>query len=75
MLDDLGYDIVEAADGREAIEALQRTPTIDLLFADVVLPGGMNGADIAVEATRRIPGIKVLYVSGYADNVLSTRPK
>jgi CheY-like chemotaxis protein len=70
MLGGLGYDIVEAGDGREAIAALQRTPAIDLLFTDVVLPGGLSGADIAVEATRRVPSIKVLYASGYADNIL-----
>ncbi len=70
ILGGLGYDVVEAGDGREAITALQRTPAIDLLFTDVVLPGGLSGADIAVEATRRVPGIKVLYASGYADDNL-----
>jgi PAS domain S-box-containing protein len=73
MLADLGYDIVEAADGRHAIDILNSTSSIDLLFTDVVLPGGMSGADIAMEATRRMPGIKILYVSGYADNVLASQ--
>jgi CheY-like chemotaxis protein len=69
----LGYAIVEAADGRQAIQVLKATPAIDLLFTDVVLPGGMSGADVAAEATRRNAGIKVLYVSGYTDNVLARR--
>jgi CheY-like chemotaxis protein len=70
MLGGLGYDVVEAADGKEAIAAMQRMPALDLLFTDVVLPGGLSGADVAREATRRIPGVKVLFASGYADNVL-----
>ena len=72
MLADLGYDIVEAADGRKAVDILDNVSSIDLLFTDVILPGGMSGADVAVEATRRMPGIKILYVSGYADNVLAS---
>ena len=71
LLAGLGYAIEEAADGRQAIEVLKATPAIDLLFTDVVLPGGMSGADIAVEATRLIADIKVLYASGYNDNILA----
>ena len=71
LLDDLGYDIVEAEDGEEAIAALQHTPAIDLLLTDVVLPGGVSGKDVAVEASRCNPAIKVVYVSGYTDDVLA----
>jgi CheY-like chemotaxis protein len=71
MFTDLGYDTVEAADGKQALEILQSTPAIDLLFTDVVLPGGMSGADIAREASRHFPDIKILFTSGYADNVLA----
>ena len=71
MFTDLGYDTVEAADGKQALEILQSTPVNDLLFTDVVLPGGMSGAEIAREASRRFPGIKILFTSGYADNVLA----
>jgi signal transduction histidine kinase len=71
MLADLGYDTFEAADGKEAIEVLQRTPGIHLLFSDVGLPGGMSGIDIAREAIKILPNIKILFTSGYADDVLS----
>ena len=71
MLRDLGYDIVGAADGREAIDALHGLPGIDVLFTDVVLPGGMSGVDLAAEVTRSRPDIKVLYTSGYTDDILA----
>jgi CheY-like chemotaxis protein len=70
MLADLGYDTVEAADGQAAIEVLKRADEIDLLFTDVVLPGGMSGIQIAEEAIEQFPGIKILLTSGYAETVL-----
>jgi PAS domain S-box-containing protein len=71
MLGDLGYDTVEAADGKEALETMRRTPELDLLFTDVVLPGGLSGPDVAREAAKRVPGIKILFTSGYAETVLT----
>jgi CheY-like chemotaxis protein len=44
--------------------------SFDLLFTDIVLPGGMNGRDIAEAVVRRQPGTKVLYSSGYTDNAI-----
>ena len=70
LLADLGYETIEAGDGKEAIAVLERMEKIDLLFTDVVLPGGMSGINIAEDATRRYPDIKVLLTSGYADSVL-----
>ena len=71
ILQNQGYEIVEAQDGREAIKRLQEGPPIDLLFADVVLPGGMNGMEVAEEAKRIQPDIKVLFTSGYAEETMS----
>ena len=71
MLADLGYVTVEAADGKEAIEVLQQTPGIELLFTDVGLPGGMSGIEVAREAIRQFPDIKILFTSGYGDDVLA----
>jgi len=65
-----GYQVVQVADGLEAIAQLEAGPAFDLLFTDVVLPGGMNGVEIAAEARRLQPGIKVLYTSGYTENVV-----
>lgn len=69
-LGDLGYRIVEAAYGVEALDKLGRIDKIDLLLTDVVLPGGMNGRQIAEEMIRLRPGLKVLYTSGYSANAI-----
>jgi PAS domain S-box-containing protein len=64
-----GYEIVEVVDGPRAIELLEDS-AFDLLFTDVVLPGGMNGVEIGEQAKRIQPGIKVLYTSGYTENTV-----
>ena len=64
-----GYRVLEAADGEEA-RALFASERIDLLVTDVVLPGGMTGKDVAEEARAAQPGIRVLYISGYAKNAI-----
>ena len=56
--------------GEEAIEHLKTGQPFDLLFTDIVLPGGMNGVEIAEEAKRRQPNIKVLYATGYAESAV-----
>ena len=68
ILRDQGYDIVEAKDGAEAIDHLEEGRAFDLLFTDIVLPGGMNGVEIAEKAKRLHPNIKVLFTTGYAEN-------
>jgi signal transduction histidine kinase/CheY-like chemotaxis protein len=73
MVDALGlleFDCIEAHDGPSAIAMLDRHPEIDLLVTDVGLPGGLNGRQVADEARRRQPGLKVLFVTGYADSVV-----
>lgn len=68
LLGSLGYHVMEAGTGETALILLDQTPTIDLLFTDVVLPGGMSGRQLAEEVERRRPGTKVLYTSGYTEN-------
>ncbi len=70
ILTRLGYDVLEAADGKAALERLDAGPKVDLLFTDVVLPGGISGADLARRARARDPALKVLYTSGYANNAV-----
>ncbi|MFQ5776242.1 MAG: type II toxin-antitoxin system prevent-host-death family antitoxin [Kiloniellaceae bacterium] len=70
ILEDLGYRVVTAPDGRAAVAALDQAAEIDLLLSDVVLPGGTSGPDVAEHAKRRRPGIKVLFMSGYAADSL-----
>jgi CheY-like chemotaxis protein len=66
VLDDLGYLALEAADGPAAAKILESPSQIDLLIADIGLPG-MNGWQVADAARRIRPGIKILFMSGYAD--------
>ncbi|WP_309642992.1 ATP-binding protein [Phenylobacterium sp.] len=70
VLRELGYDVLEANSGRRALEILQSTQDVDLLFTDVVLPGGMDGRALADEMRRRRPGLKVLFTTGYTRNAI-----
>ncbi|HEX2136040.1 MAG TPA: ATP-binding protein [Microvirga sp.] len=69
-LRELGYRVYEAPDGRTALEVIDREPTIDLLFTDVVLTGGMNGKTLADQARRRRPDLEVLFTTGYTSNAI-----
>ncbi len=68
ILTRLGYDVVEAADGPAALELLDAASKVDLLFTDFVMPGGLNGVDLAREARSRQAGLKVLCTSGHTNN-------
>lgn len=69
VLADLGYSAIEAADGASGMQVLQSNVRIDLLVTDVGLPGGMNGRQMADAARVFRPRLKVLFITGYADNV------
>jgi PAS domain S-box-containing protein len=68
QLASLGYDTIVAADSREALALVERGAPFDLLFTDMVLPGGMTGRDLAAAIEQRRPGTKVLYTTGYSDS-------
>jgi CheY-like chemotaxis protein len=68
VLEDLGYLAVEAADGPSGLKILQSDLRIDLLITDVGLPGGMNGRQVADAARVTRPDLKVLFITGYAEN-------
>jgi PAS domain S-box-containing protein len=70
VLSDLGYVSVEAADGTAGLEILRSDIRIDLLVTDVGLPGGMNGRQVADAARVLRPGLKVLFITGYAENAV-----
>ena len=61
-----GYSVLSASNGPDAMALLDLHEDIDLLFTDIVMPGGMNGLELAEKARRRLPGIKVIFSSGYA---------
>lgn len=70
VLHGLGYAVLEASDTVAAIELLATKPPIDLLFTDVVLPGGLNGRTLADEVRRKYPDLPVLFTTGYTRNAI-----
>ncbi len=72
VLGDLGYHAVEAADGAGGLAVVQSSARIDLLVTDVGLPGGLNGRQLADAARATRPDLKVLFITGYAENALIT---
>ncbi len=69
VLSELGYTVLKAGDGRSGMDVVQAATRIDLLLTDVGLPGGMNGRQLADAARQRRPGLKVLFITGYAEGV------
>jgi CheY-like chemotaxis protein len=86
QLKSLGYGVQEADGAPAALQILAGAERIDLLFTDVVMPGGMNGKELAIEARRQRPDLAVLFTSGFpgtaqdggvafaADDVLLSKP-
>ena len=70
VLQELGYRVIEASNGHRALEILQADTDIALLFTDVVLPDGLDGRELAQEAQRRRPGLRVLFTTGYTRNAV-----
>ncbi len=64
-LTDLGFTVLEAESGEAALEIIEKEQNIDLLFSDLLMPGGMTGGDLAREALRLRPELKILLTSGY----------
>nr|WP_210317668.1 histidine kinase famiy protein [Salinarimonas ramus] len=73
ILSDFGYTILRAANAREALDVLDGTRGVDLLFSDLIMPGGMNGVMLAREARRRRPKLRILLTTGYAEASLERR--
>lgn len=69
-LRELGYRVLEAHDGLSALRLIEQDQHITLLFTDVVLPGGMSGAQVAARARGLCPNLKVLFTTGYARNAI-----
>lgn len=67
----LGYEVLQAEDGHEALEVLDRSPGVDLLATDIGLPGGMNGLELVAAVRERNASIPVLYISGYSEGSAS----
>ena len=71
MLERLGYRVLPADSGPVALEVLKREHRrVDLIFTDIVMPGGMSGAELVREAQSYYPGLRVLFTSGYTENAI-----
>lgn len=73
LLRELGYRVIEAATGPEALDLIDGGETCDLLFTDVMMVGGMNGPALADAVLERLPSVKVLFTSGFAESGLLGR--
>jgi signal transduction histidine kinase/CHASE3 domain sensor protein/FixJ family two-component response regulator len=71
ILRELGYRVLEAGDGPEALRVFgENAAKVDLLLADVILPGGMKGSEVAQRLTEIAPGLRTLFISGYTENAI-----
>jgi CheY-like chemotaxis protein len=70
----IGYRVLEASDGPKALDILVKGAPVDLVFTDLIMPGGMSGREVAARARQLKPGIKVLLTSGYAEDLVQSDP-
>jgi PAS domain S-box-containing protein len=70
QLQSLGYKTLSAATGAEALAIVDSGAAFDLLFTDVIMPGRLNGRQLATEVMQRCPSLKVLFTSGYTENAI-----
>ncbi|WP_051609468.1 PAS domain-containing protein [Fodinicurvata fenggangensis] len=70
QLESLGYRVVSAENGTQALKILEREADLDLLFTDVIMPGGLNGGELAEKARELHPNLPVLFTSGYTDSAI-----
>lgn len=75
LLEDLGYSVLKAIDGRSALDELARRDDIDLMLTDIVMPGGMDGTDVARHAAVIRPEMKIVFTSGYAEAAVLNRAR
>jgi signal transduction histidine kinase/CheY-like chemotaxis protein len=73
MFDDLGFRVITASDAHGALEIIRRGEPIDLIFTDIIMPGGKTGVELAVEARDFLPNVKILLTSGYPGEALAHR--
>jgi CheY-like chemotaxis protein len=72
-LSNLGYRVLEAASGSEALEIAASRPEIEMVFSDVMLPGGMMGGAVVRKLRERNPALKALLTSGFSDTLIHKR--
>lgn len=71
LLTDLGYRVTSVENARQCLDTIDHLEQVDLLFSDIVMPGGMSGTQLAQEIRRSYPELPILLTSGYAEDVFS----
>jgi PAS domain S-box-containing protein len=71
VLERLGYTVAEAANAKEALEIVTTAPPFDLVLTDLIMPGGITGHELAQELRQRTPALRVIFMSGYSDDVVN----
>jgi CheY-like chemotaxis protein len=72
-LNEMGYTTFQAHDGPSALEVIERNADLDLMVTDIVMPGGMNGVELAQKVRQRLPNVKLIYSSGFPADPLTDR--
>ena len=75
LLEELGYRVISTENGRAALAMVNEGLKPDLLLTDVVLPDGPSGFELAAEIRGRLPGVRLLFTSGYAQDLVARRPE
>jgi len=70
---ELGFDVISASDGNLALTLLEQNLDIEFLLTDIVMPGGINGVSLAKQVRKRLPNIKILYMSGFPSGVIADK--
>jgi CheY-like chemotaxis protein len=70
-LKDLGYRVLEAGHGAEALAILAESPDVEIVFSDLVMPGGMSGFDLARQVRERFPAVRIILTSGYSAELMN----
>lgn len=72
-LEDMGFEVIAATNGEQAMKSIESNPDIELLITDIVMPGGMNGTELSKKAKKKLPNIKILYMSGFPSGVIADK--
>lgn len=72
-LEDMGFEVIAATNAEQAIQSIEGNSGIELLVTDIIMPGGMSGTDLSKIVREKLPGIKVLYMSGFPSGVIADK--
>ncbi|MCG8414454.1 MAG: response regulator [Pseudomonadales bacterium] len=72
-LSEAGFDVLSAADGRQGLEAFESNPDLDVVFSDVIMPGGLTGIDMAEKMLEKSPNLPILLATGYTEKSMKDR--